>query len=302
VAIGADGGGSIRIPASLCGVTGLKATFSRISEYGAAPLTQTMGHLGPIGATTADIALVYAIIAGSDEKDPLTLNRPPVTLEGWDAADLQGLTLGIYRDWFAHAAPEIVAANQAMVEQLQQVGARLKEIEIPYLDEMRIAHAITILVEIAANMEAHAERWKACGPPTRVNLLLGRAATAQDYLQAQRVRTRGLAIFRALFQEVDAIITPATALTAPPIPANGTLWGWSDLNTVTELMRYAFPGNLLGLPAITFPVGYGSGGLPIGMQAMGPHWSEHHLLRIAQVAESFVERRRPPLYFDILGN
>jgi Asp-tRNA(Asn)/Glu-tRNA(Gln) amidotransferase A subunit family amidase len=165
---------------------------------------------------------------------------------------------------------------------------------------MRIAHAITILVEIAANMEAHAERWKACGAPTRVNLLLGRAATAHDYLQAQRVRTRGLAIFRALFQGVDAIITPAAALTAPSIPANGSLWGWSDLNTVTELMRYVFPGNLLGLPALTFPVGYDSRGLPIGMQAMGSHWSEHRLLRIAHVAEKFVARRRPSLYFDLL--
>jgi Asp-tRNA(Asn)/Glu-tRNA(Gln) amidotransferase A subunit family amidase len=302
VAIGADGGGSIRIPASLCGVVGLKGTFSRISEHGAVPLTQTMGHLGPIGATVADVALVYATIAGPDEKDPLTLHRPPLTLENWQAADLKGLTLGIYRSWFDHAAPEIVAANQRMVEWLQEAGANFKEIEIPYLDEMRIAHAVTILVEIAANMEVHAERWKACGAPTRVNLLLGRAATAHDYLQALRVRTRGLAIFRAVFDEVDALVTPATALMAPPIPANGSLWGWSDLNTVTELMRYVFPGNLLGLPAIAFPVGYGSGGLPIGMQAMGPHWSEHHLLRIARVAERLVERRRPSLYFDILGD
>lgn len=300
VAIGADGGGSIRIPASLCGMVGLKATFSRISEHGAAPLTQTMGHLGPIGATTADVALVYATIAGPDPQDPLTHHRPPVTLEGWDAADLNGLTLGIFPDWFDHADPEIVAANRQAAEQLQAAGATLKEIEIPYLDEMRVAHAITILVEIATNMEAHAERWQACGLPTRINLLLGKAATAHDYLQAQRIRTRGLNIFRELFQQVDAIITPATALTAPAIPASGNNGGWSDLNTTTELMRYAFPGNLLGLPAIAFPVGYDRNGLPIGMQAMGPHWSEHHLLRIAHVAEGFVQRQRPLLYYDIL--
>jgi Asp-tRNA(Asn)/Glu-tRNA(Gln) amidotransferase A subunit family amidase len=187
-----------------------------------------------------------------------------------------------------------------MVEQLQARGAEVKQIEIPHLDEMRIAHAITILVEIATNMERHAKQWKACGAPTRVNLLLGRAATAHDYLQAQRVRTRGLEVFNALYTEVDAIVTPATALTAPAIPASGIEQGWSDLNTVTELMRYAFPGNLLGFPAVSFPVGYDSSGLPIGMQAMGPHWSENLLLRIANVAGRLVERRRPLLYFDIL--
>jgi Asp-tRNA(Asn)/Glu-tRNA(Gln) amidotransferase A subunit family amidase len=209
------------------------------------------------------------------------------------------MVLGMYSEWFDHAAPEVVAHNRQMVAHFQTAGAEVREIEIPFLDEMRVAHAITILVEIAANMECHAEQWKACGAPTRINLLLGQAATAHDYLQAQRVRTRGLALFARLFQEVDAIVTPATALTAPLIPANGGS-GWSDLNTVTELMRYAFPGNLLGLPAIAFPVGYDSGGLPVGMQAMGPHWSEHCLLRIAHVAEQFVERRRPALYFDIL--
>jgi Asp-tRNA(Asn)/Glu-tRNA(Gln) amidotransferase A subunit family amidase len=115
------------------------------------------------------------------------------------------------------------------------------------------------------------------------------------------MRTRGLALFAAVFQEVDAIITPATAITAPPIPARDAAGGWSDLSADTEVMRYVFPGNLTGLPALSFPVGYDEAGLPIGMQAMGRHWEEAMLLRIAYVAEQHIKRRRPQVFFPILG-
>ena len=300
VAIGADGGGSIRIPAALTGLVGLKATFGRVSEYGAAPLTWSMGHLGPIGATVADVALVYACIAGPDPLDPNSLHQPPVSLDGWDQPDLRGLRLGIYRPWFDHAEACIIEDCQAMLDRLVEMGATVHDIEIPELDEMRVAQAITILAEMAANMAAHDAHWKELSPSTRVNLSLGRAATAADYLQAQRVRTRAIGHFRRAFAECDVILTPATAVTAPVVPDNCEADGWSDLNTVTELMRFAMPGNLTGLPAIAFPVGYDPRGLPTGMQAMARPWAEHTLLRVASAAELVLARRRPPTFYDLL--
>ncbi len=108
IAIGADGGGSIRIPAALTGLVGLKATFGRVSEHGAAPLTWSMGHLGPIAASVGDAALTYAVIAGPDAHDPNSLHQPPVSLDGWNNADLRGVRLGVYRPWFEHAEAAIV--------------------------------------------------------------------------------------------------------------------------------------------------------------------------------------------------
>lgn len=302
IALGADGGGSIRVPASLCGVVGLKPTFGRISEHGAAPLCWSVAHLGPLGATVEDVALAYGIMAGPDPRDPNSQHQPAVTLEGWNAGHLEGITLGIFRPWFEHAAPAVVAACDAMLAQFQGAGAQVQEVTIPGLDDMRLAHVLTILSEMAASMRNYSETPDRLGPSVRTTLALTHGFSSADYVKAQRVRTRALATFTEIFHEVDAIITPATAITAPLIPPAGIHSGaWSDLSADTEVMRYMFPGNLAGLPALSFPVGYDAAGLPIGMQAMGRHWEEATLLRIGYVAERRVSRRRPGAYFPILG-
>lgn len=301
VALGADGGGSIRVPAALCGLVGLKATFGRVSERGTPGLDWSVAHNGPIGASVADVALAYAAIAGPDPHDPMSLAQPPVSLDGWQAGDLSGVRLGVYERWFHHASDAIVAANVALLARLEQAGATVRRIEVPGLDAIRIAHAATILSEMAAALSAYPQHWNDLSPATRVSLTVGKAMTSQDYLRAQQVRARALATFAALFEEVDAIVTPTTAVVAPPIAPGSDRDGWSNLNQVTELMRFAVAGNLTGLPAISFPAGYDSAGLPIGMQVMGRHWEEHLLLRIAAVAEKMVERRRARVSFDLLN-
>ncbi len=299
IAIGADGGGSIRIPAALCGIVGLKPTFGRVSEFGAAPLCWSVAHLGPLTASVEDAALTYALVAGPDPREPNSLVQPPVTLAGWNRGDLHGVRLGIYRDWFEHAAPEVVQTCRAMVEQFKSAGAEVKEITIPELDEIRIAHVVSILSEMAVCMKPYLAQRKLMGAAVRLSLVLGEVFTSADYLQAQRVRTKALANFRDIYRQVDVIITPATALAAQPIPQGGIPDGWSDLGTETEMMRFIVPGNLVGLPAISFPVGYDGRGLPVGMQAMGRHWEEHLLLRVAYVAEQAVQRRTPAKYYRI---
>jgi len=164
-----------------------------------------------------------------------------------------------------------------------------------------MAHAVTILSEMAMSMDNYPQNRGDFAASVRINLMLGRTFTARDYTKAQCLRTRALATFKQVFEDVDAIITPATAMTAPLIPGTVEPIDWSDLTSTTEMMRFVFPGNLAGLPVISFPAGYDEKGLPIGMQAMGRHWEEHVLLRIAYAAERVMARRKPALCFKILG-
>ncbi len=300
IAIGADGGGSVRIPAALCGVAGLKATYGRISEHGAAPLCWTVAHVGPLAATVEDVALAYAVIAGPDPRDPMSLHQPPPSLEGFGAARLDGLRVGVYRPWFEHAAPAVVERCRAALAHLEAAGARLVDVELHGLDATRVAHAVTILTEMRTAMDRFGEAAR-FGIPTRINLALARAFSATDYVLAQQVRTRAIADLSKALEVADVIATPTTAISAPRVPVRDDRAGWSDLQSVTEVMRYAFLGNLTGFPALTVPVGHDPDGLPVGLQLMGRPWAEHTLLTAGSVVEAQVERRRAELWFDVLG-
>lgn len=301
VAIGADGGGSIRIPASFCGIVGLKPTFGRVSEHGAAPLCWSVAHLGPLAATATDAALAYAVLAGPDPRDPSSLYQPPPTLEGWDRLDLNGLTLGVYWPWFRHAAADVVAVCEAMLGKFERMGAGVREISLPDLEAGRLAHTVTIASEMAqALSRTYKAHRREHGPDVRINLALARALTAGDYVQAQRVRTRMIANFNRALETADVIVTPATGVVAPPIPKAALSGGESDLTTLVEIMRFAPPANMTGLPAISFPAGYNGVGLPVGMQAIGRPWQEQTLLRLALAAEQVVERKAPQVHYRIL--
>jgi Asp-tRNA(Asn)/Glu-tRNA(Gln) amidotransferase A subunit family amidase len=301
VAISADGGGSIRIPAAFCGVFGLKPTFGRVSEHGAAPLCWSVAHLGPIAGTATDTALAYAVMAGPDLNDSNSLHQPLPSLENWDQLNLNGLKLGVYKPWFQHADAEIVAACDMMLRRFADMGAEVVEISIPDLELNRVAHSVTILSEMAQAMSyTYAEHHKEHGLDARINLALGRATSSQDYLLAQRARTRIINNFNRALEQVDLILTPTTAIAAPAIPKDALPDGNSDLSTTIEIMRFVTAGNLTGLPAITFPAGYTQSGLPIGMQAMGRAWEERQLLRLAVNAEKVLERKAPQVHYRFL--
>lgn len=299
VALGADGGGSIRIPSAFCGLTGLKPTYGRISESGALPLCWSVAHIGPMAANVSDAVLAYAVIAGPDPKDPSTFHQPIPTVAGWNTPDLNGLTLGIYPEWFHHADSEVVSVCEGLLHQFEQRGARLQKIVIPDLEAARVAHAVTISSEMAQAVE-YPRHTLDHGWDVRLNLAVTHHLTARDYIQAQRVRTRLLGHFRKVLQEVDAIVTPSTAIPAPPIRAEALRRGESDLATLTEVMRFTTPANLTGLPAVSFPAGYSRDGLPIGMQAIGRPWEESLLFRVSRNAESIVERKPPQINFEVL--
>jgi Asp-tRNA(Asn)/Glu-tRNA(Gln) amidotransferase A subunit family amidase len=302
VAIGADGGGSIRIPAAFCGVIGLKPTFSRVSEFGAAPLDWSVAHLGPIAATARDAAMAYALMAGPDPKDPLSVKQPRVTLEGFDDLDLKSLKLGVYWPWFRHATPGVVEQCESMLKRFEELGAEIIEIELPGLEAARIAHVITISSEMLAGMEPYyAMHQKEFGLDVRINLALAHAFSSRDYIKAQRIRTRLIESFSNALKLADAIVTPTTGCVAPSIKSDALPDGESDLSVLIEIMRFANPANFTGLPAITFPAGYDQG-LPVGFQVMGRPWEEHVLLRLAHAAAQVVERKAPHVHFNILSD
>jgi len=301
VAVGADGGGSIRIPASFCGVVGLKPTYGRVSEAGAAPLCWSVAHLGPIGATVEDVAVAYAVMAGPDPRDPGSLVQPPVGLPDPARESLEGVRVGIFRPWFEHAEAGVVETCRHAVGLLEAAGAVVRDVAVPELDTMRVAHAVTILSEMLAAMAPwYPERRKEFGLDSRVLLALARSFTAADYVAAQRARTRAIGDLLRVLGEVDLIATPTAAVPAPPVPAD-PVRGESDTSTVVEIMRYAFPGNFTGLPAISVPAGMTGGGLPVGLQLMGRPWDEALLLEAARVVEAGTRRARPTVWYDILS-
>jgi Asp-tRNA(Asn)/Glu-tRNA(Gln) amidotransferase A subunit family amidase len=301
VAIGADGGGSIRIPSSLCGIVGLKPTFGRLSTFGGAPLTWSLDHYGPLAATATDAALAYAVMAGPDPQDWTSCYQPSPTLKGWQGTTLNDLTLGVYWPWFRHATAEVVAACEAVLQSFEGMGASLCEVTIPDLEAARIAHIISIVGEMTQALDhVYAEHHREHSLEVRIDLAAARMLTSRDYLKAQQVRTRIIAHFARALEQVDAIVTPSAALVAPAIPPTALPHGDSDLSMLAEVMRFATPANLTGLPAISFPAGYGEGGLPIGFQAIGRAWQEPTLLRLALAAEQAVERTKPQVHFEML--
>ena len=303
IALGADGGGSIRIPAALCGVFGLKASFGRVSESGAAPLCWSVAHVGPLAATASDLILGYLAAAGPDDRDPMSLHQPSPTAPTRLPENLNHVVIGVFEEWFADANQEVVGTCREMLEKLKKRGARVKEIKIPGLEAMRSAHAVTILSEMAAAMEPYyARHRKDFGLGTRVNLALAQQFTSRDYVRAQRIRTRAMEAFAELFRGVNVIATPATARTAPPILKDSIPRGESNLGVITELMRFIIPGNLLGLPGVSFPVGYDTNGLPISMHLAASHWQESLLLELALAAEAEVERKEPQVFYRPLGD
>lgn len=298
LALGADGGGSIRVPAALCGVVGLKPTYSRVSKNGAFPLGWSVGHIGPMGATVDDVALGYATMAGPDVLDASSLQQPPVHLSDYLKSNLKGLKLGVFSPWFSHAVPEIVRHCQLAVEQLKALGATVTEIEIDELELQRVAHAIVISTEMLCSMqpEYDADASRFAGD-SRFALSIGRCFSSTDYIRAQRMRTRAIQLYEQLFQKVDVIVTPSTGILAPPILAKNDDRCEASLTTLTDLMRFAFVGNLTGLPALTVPVTPSEEGLPVGLQLMGAPWQEHTLLRVGRALEQTIRRSAPKVRF-----
>jgi Asp-tRNA(Asn)/Glu-tRNA(Gln) amidotransferase A subunit family amidase len=301
LSIGADGGGSIRIPAALCGVVGLKATWGRIPETGVPPLCWNVAHVGPMGLTVDDVAAMYALVAGPDGHDVVAQAQPPHHLSGYENADLSGVRLGICWPYFEDADPDVVARCKEAVRALTDAGARVVEVPPPDMNTVLWTHSCIILSEMTEAMLPQVKaRASDFALDSRTNLAIGRHFRATDLVHALRHRHRLTRELVALMADVDVLVTPTTATTAPEIPEATLPEGESNLPVVDALMRFVRVANLTGFPALSVPAGFDRAGLPVGVQLTGRPYEEHLLLRLGRVVERATEVRTPPLHVSVL--
>lgn len=291
--LGSDTGGSIRIPAALCGITGLKPTYGRVSRAGVLPLSWSLDHAGPMARTVRDVALLLTAIAGPDPADPAAATVPVPDFTAGLEDGVRGLRIGLPRAYFFEQLDDDVArAVEAAVDVLRTEGAEVREVSVPHLDVAAAAFAPIISAEAAAYHQRWLrERPQDYGEDVRQRLFQGLLYPAVDYVNAQRARRRVLDGFLQALKEVDVLITPTVPVTAPPIPGPAVA-------TPNPLTRCTFPVNLTGLPALSLPCGVDRQGLPVGLQIIGRPFDEGTVLRVGHAYQTLTDwhKRRPPIY------
>ncbi len=298
VSIGTDTGGSIRIPAALCGVVGLKPTYGRVSRHGVLPLSWTLDHVGPLTRTVEDAALVLQAIAGPDPRDPSTLGQAVPEFTAGLRKPLAGLRVGVVADEFhGEMAPDVRAPFRAALEVLATLGLALEDVEFPRAIEARTAAATVLFAEAAS---VH-ERWLPdrageYGADTLALLREGAFLTAAQYLRAQRVRALILREAGALMERLTALVLPTIPVVAPEIGQSTVMLGGRPTDARAALTRFVRHFNFVGLPAISVPCGFGADGLPVGLQIVGRSNDEPTVLAIAHAYEQATpwHTRRPP--------
>ena len=297
--LGSDTGGSIRIPSALCGCTGLKPTYGRISRYGAYPLAWSLDHPGPMAKTAADLALAMNVLAGQDHRDPGTSPAPVPdyvrALRGGLGRIRVGVPMGFF---FDHLAPEVRINVKKAIDDLEQLGANVQSISIPHLKEAAIATSVIIFAEMAAALEKwHVTRSADLGDDVRVRLNQGAAIPAALYLKAQRFRRMIQEDFAVAFRKVDVIVTPQLPVTAPLIGQGTVSFGKMTEPVPSALTRLTRIYNLIGIPCLSVCCGFSSSGMPIGLQIASKPFSEDMVLKVAHVYEVHTpwKNRQPSL-------
>ena len=295
-AIGSDTGGSIRIPASLCGVVGLKPTYGRTSLRGAIPLSWSLDHAGPMARSVRDAALLLQIVAGYDPRDPASADVPVDDYRAEIESGVRGLRIGIVRGRFftrlgasEQPAPDVKAAFAAAVELLAREGARCEDVELPRTDELRETQTVIIGTEAGAYHQDRIAAHRAdYGADVAKRIDLGLTRTGPAYAVARRTRDELRRAYAEALEGWDAIVLPTTPTTAPARE------GQDAVAAAATLTAYTSAFNLTGLPAISVPCGFDRAGLPIGLQLVAQPWAEARLLRVARAYErvtSWSERR-----------
>lgn len=291
-AIGTDTAGSIREPAALCGVVGLKATYGRVSARGVIPLSISLDHVGPIARTVADAALILQAIAGFDGRDQASADVP---VEDY-IADLRKnpkpLRIGVPRKFFFEDLdPEVASAMNHALSGLAAMGAQLRDLELPVPADRTLQNAEAY----AFHAEWVARSPELYQPETLRRIRAGENVTQETLLECRRELARARRDIAATFADLDLLVTPTT-----PVPASSIadLKQNPDLLRPRELLllRNTRPLNVWGLPAVSIPCGFTPAGLPIGLQIIGPHWGEAKLLQFAHAYEQATawHKREPP--------
>jgi Asp-tRNA(Asn)/Glu-tRNA(Gln) amidotransferase A subunit family amidase len=282
-AIGSDGGGSIRIPAAFNGVFGIKPTFGRVSRRGDG-FGGTMAHVGPLGASAYDLAVVLEHCSMSDPDDELTHGAPdiaPGELVSALGRGVRGMRIGVLESEIDAADPAIGRACRDALAELEKEGAELVPLQLPLAKHAPAIGMFSIGLEAySALLDARRHHWEALGPDLQLLVRLQSQLRSDDYLDAQCLRGTLRVQTAELLRGVDVIALPTTQSVAPAVTEAELIGGFVDTPALAAATRFAFLGNLTGLPCGTAPVGNGEAGMPAGLQIVGDAWDEHSVLAV----------------------
>ena len=316
-AVGSDTGGSVRQPASFCGVTGLKPTYGRNSRYGLVAYGSSLDCPGCFGRSVADVAEFFPVMAGRDPLDATTQDVPGPQINLEPGADLRGVRIGVPKEYFiAGIQPAVEEKVRAAIDVLGSLGAEIKQVSLPHTQYALPVYYLIAPAEASANLARYdgvrfgarvdgesmwdifyKTRGEKFGDEVTRRIMLGTYALSAGYYdafygQAQKVRTLIKRDFELVFQEVDAIACPVAPTTAFPIGSHGD----DPLAMYLEDV-FTLPANLAGVPGLAFPVGFDTHGLPVGIQLMGRHFDESALFKIAHAYQQATDwhKQRPIL-------
>jgi aspartyl-tRNA(Asn)/glutamyl-tRNA(Gln) amidotransferase subunit A len=282
-ALGSDTGGSIRSPAALCGIVGIKPTYGRVSRAGVVPLSWSLDHAGSMARSVEDCALLLQAIAGHDPKDPASAHAPVPDYSAELRRGVQGLRIGVPREWFSEGSgtnAEVLTAFDAAIAVLESLGAKAIAVESSPFTNARAANTLILIAEAYAYHEQTLRtRAQDLSAGVRNRVREGAFVSAADYVDCQRARSVISHQIAAIFNEVDVILSPSA-----PQPAEA--FDQQDPDARYKMPSYTNPFNLTGLPAISLPCGFSEAGLPIGLQIAGRAFEESTVLQTAQAYES----------------
>ena len=302
-ALGTDTGGSVRQPASFCGVTGIKPTYGRVSRYGLIAYGSSLDTVGVLARTAEDVETIFRLTAGFDDRDATTINIPVANAACKDGADIKGLRIGVPKEYFIEGIqPEVELSVRAAIDTFRELGAEIIDVSLTHTEYALPVYYLIAPAEASANLARYdgvrfglrasdenmmrmftESRGAGFGPEVKRRIMLGTYALSAGYYdayygQAQKVRALIKADFDSVLAKVDAVAAPVAPTTAFKIGGHGD----DPLAMYLEDV-FTLPANLAGVPGLAFPAGFDSDGLPIGIQLMGKHFDEETLFRLAYV-------------------
>jgi aspartyl-tRNA(Asn)/glutamyl-tRNA(Gln) amidotransferase subunit A len=292
--LGSDTNGSIRVPAALCGVFGFKPTYGRLSRAGVALFSSSFDHIGPFGRSVRDIATVFDVLQGEDERDPVCTKRPPVeTRHGASLQNIDGMRIAIAGDYFCKGA------NLEALAAVQKVADALHVTEYVNIPEAHRARAAAFVITACEGANLHLEKLRQrpqdFDPSTRDRFLAGALIPSHWYMQAQRFRSWFRDRVREVFEKVDIIIAPTTPISAPLIGQQTMILDGEEILVRPHLGLFTQPLSFIGLPVLSVPI-QRTNALPLGVQLIAAPYNESMILRVAGVLEAMGVVSAPVVY------
>lgn len=302
-AIGTDTGGSIRTPAAVNGIVGMKATYGRVSRHGCIPMSSSLDHIGPLTRTVEDSAVMLQVLSGHDAKDPGSLKASVPDFRADISGGVKDIKIGLDRGYFLYelVQPAVRAAIEQALIELTSLGAEIVDISIPELDWSTTVGNVTTEVDISTwHRRFMRTKPQEYHPGTRLMLQLGELIPATHYGLVQQVRSRIQNAIKRTFLDyrLDCLIGPTIPVTAPRLDQLSVdLVDESAEGALSTLVHHEYPANVTGLPALSVPCGFSDAGLPIGLQIIGRPLDEAKLFRIGRAYEAVTEwhQRKPNL-------